>query len=191
MNPVSFLQLDPAVEQRDCEQCGVHKSVERSVGVRNFPYGAGDDAVTLKASVPVWTCHSCGEAYTDWEAEEVYHEAVCRHLDRPSPRELRAFREANRLSQDGFATLTRFGVASIKRWETGEQIPSASAAQHLQLVMMPGALKKLRARERSSRFLAPSPRFRTDIGDASKRDAQRFQLHGSSFAAHTDQHCLA
>ena len=125
--------------------------------------------------MPVWTCRQCHESYTDWEADELFHEAVCEHLDRPTPREIRQFREKSSLSQSEFASLTRIGIASIKRWESGEQIPSASTAQHLQLVMMPGVLAKLRSRE-VTRAGEGEPLFRTEIADTTRKEAERFQL---------------
>lgn len=64
---------------RRCGECGlgpvVYSREEQAV-----PYGSGADAACLRARVPVWSCHSCGDAFTDWQAEEAREAAVRRHL---------------------------------------------------------------------------------------------------------------
>jgi YgiT-type zinc finger domain-containing protein len=175
-----------STERRNCELCDTPQSVMRSLVTDIFTYGAGVEAVTLEAQVPVWTCTACGETYTDWEAEERRHEAVCHYLDRPTPQELRHFRELNSLSQDDLARISRFGIASVKRWEAGDQLPSASAAQHLQLLMQPGALSRLRARDRVRAFESSPPQFRTTITERARRDAELFQLRPE-----LDEQCVA
>ena len=95
-----------------------------SIESQAFQYGAGADAVMLDVQVPVWKCLQCGEAYVGGEAEDIRHEAVCKHLDRPTPAEIRSFRSANDLSQEQFAEMTSFAVADVVRWETGNRIPS-------------------------------------------------------------------
>lgn len=45
-----------------------------------FVYGSGIDQVLLSAVVPVSECGNCGEMYTGQKAEELRHEAVCKHL---------------------------------------------------------------------------------------------------------------
>jgi DNA-binding transcriptional regulator YiaG len=166
--------FDPS-HRRDCEQCGTEHSVSCQAVTEELPYGVGSDAVILRVAVPVWACSECGFAYTDEDADHIRHNAICRHLDRPTPTQIRALREAHGLSQDQFAKLTRFGSASIKRWELAEQIPSASAAQHLQLLSLPGAMNELLTRNECS-LTARKPIFRTEIADRSMRDARLFVL---------------
>jgi putative zinc finger/helix-turn-helix YgiT family protein len=191
MNFTTMLQPTPVEERRACEQCGAQESVVHSIVSERFPYGSGDDAAILEAHVLVWTCEACGEVYSEWEADEARHEAVCAYLDRPSPREIREFREANGLSQEEFAKLTRFGAASIKRWETGEQIPSASAAHLLQIVMMPGILEQLRAKARAKDSRLSTPRFRTPVTEDSRRCAQLFSLRPAPQKATASELCSA
>ena len=112
-------------EAIDCELCGAIGTVSMSIETETFQYGAGADAVMLDVQVPVWRCLQCGEAYVGSEAEVIRHEAVCRHLGRPTPAEIQNFRSANDLSQQQFAKLTGFGIEAIQRWESGSQIPSA------------------------------------------------------------------
>ena len=49
-----------------------------------FQYGAGSKVAELSAYIPVHTCTSCAFQFTDYEAEELRHEAVCQHLGRQS-----------------------------------------------------------------------------------------------------------
>lgn len=167
---------DHGPAHRDCDLCGSANSAVKTFENEEFIYGSGGDQVALTATVPVWSCHQCGESFTDFEAEEIKHETVCDYLDRPTPRMIRTFREENGLTQDNLAKLGRFGIASIKRWESGEQIPTASAAQHLQLLMRPGTLGYLRQRTRDNQTVWPAPRFRTEITETSRKLAARFEL---------------
>lgn len=59
--------------------CG-SPDLERSIETEIFPYGAGRDAVRLKALVPVLTCRSCGCQVTSFEAEALRQAAVNRFL---------------------------------------------------------------------------------------------------------------
>lgn len=130
----------------------------------HFVYGAGEDAVTLEALVPVWTCSECNDAYVGGEAEELRHEAVCIHLGRPTANDLREFRRKRGLTQQQFAELGGFGIASIKRWEGSEQVPSASSAAGLRKIL-------------SSKLGRPTsePKFRTTFTQLAVRRAMTFR----------------
>jgi hypothetical protein len=56
----------------DCET-GV---CERQIVVHKFPYGSGETAVELEATIPVYVCNSCGAGYYDYEAEEILDAVV-------------------------------------------------------------------------------------------------------------------
>jgi putative zinc finger/helix-turn-helix YgiT family protein len=101
---------------------------------QSFTYGAGDQAVELSVRVPVWTCEVCGDQYTDSVAEEIRHAAVCRHLGRLTPDKIIRLRKTYELSQSEFADLTGIGIASIKRWEAGNQIQSESFDKFMRLL---------------------------------------------------------
>src|SRR6266540_2967640 len=104
--------------QEQCPQCGQH-TVETRTEHDMFRYGTGDAAVDLNALVPVHRCTSCGFEYTDAAAEEARHEAVCRHLGILNPRQVIGIRKFYGLTRAEFAAVTRFGEASLARWETG------------------------------------------------------------------------
>lgn len=69
-----------AVSDTDCRQCGAIGTVEPHYIRQEFPYGVGDEAVTLRADVVVFRCSECDDAYTDWTAECARDAAVELHL---------------------------------------------------------------------------------------------------------------
>lgn len=170
-------------EARNCDCCGGIHTVCKAMEIEEFTYGSGKDSFNVSLRVPIWTCSECCESYTDWEADVLRHEAVCDRLGRPSPRAIREFRNANGFSQEQLAEVGRFGIASIKRWEAGDQIPSASAAQHLELLMLPGILAMLRERDHARQIPASVPRFQTELSELSRRRAVSFQLRRARLVA--------
>ncbi|HYT89812.1 MAG TPA: hypothetical protein VEL76_13975, partial [Gemmataceae bacterium] len=70
-----------------CPVCGA-EDVQSSALEDIFTYGVAENAVQLTATVPLRTCAKCGYQYTDHEAEDLRHEAVCRHLGVLTPREI-------------------------------------------------------------------------------------------------------
>jgi putative zinc finger/helix-turn-helix YgiT family protein len=132
----------------ECGNCGSRK-LKRSVEPQSFTYGVGDDAVSLTARVPVFTCQSCGEAFTKGEAEELRHEAVCRHLGVLTPREIRQLRRRRGWTQVDLARHMRCGAASIKRWELGALIQNPSNDLLLRLLSDERAASLLKDIERT------------------------------------------
>jgi putative zinc finger/helix-turn-helix YgiT family protein len=117
----------------DCLLCD-EKAATRVIRRQEFAYRDGANEVLLSAEIPVIECAACGEAYTAAGAEEAQHDAVCRHLGRLTPGEVRALRDRHGLTQAGLAELTGIGIASIKRWETGNVIQSAALDAALRAV---------------------------------------------------------
>ena len=63
-----------------CPECGESEfagTFEEDI----FQYG---EVVKLTAHIPVHTCVSCSFQFTDYNAEELRHEAVCQHLGEQS-----------------------------------------------------------------------------------------------------------
>lgn len=180
MNP---MPSGSAPHMNDCDACGASGTVTSSTETQVFAYGEPGQEVELSATVPTWTCSACGFAYTDEAGEEARHEAVCRHLGVLTPHEIREIRERQGLSQAAFAKLTRFGEASIKRWEAGLVIQNASADQFLRLLRDPHVVERL-----SRTAPSPSPsdttpskivRFRTELPSSAKKSARTFQLRAA------------
>ncbi|MBB4120726.1 putative zinc finger/helix-turn-helix YgiT family protein [Martelella radicis] len=155
-----------------CEICEANAVTVRE-HEEKFVYGSGDDQVLLSAIVPVYECSECGEMYTDHEAEELRHEAVCKHLGRLTPRQVKAIRESYNLSQEKFADVSGFGVASIKRWELGNQIQGESANNLLLLLRAPRNLRLVQEANRKGSF---QPKFRTKIADTTRQQSLKFKL---------------
>ncbi len=126
-----------------CQFCESN-TVKRVSLKQEFQYGVGEQQVTLLATVPVWTCQECGEQYEDDDAEIIRHDVVCRHLGRLTPTELRKIRRNAGYSQAGWAELTGIGVASIKRWESLNQIQGAASDRYLRLISDSRIVEKLR-----------------------------------------------
>ena len=155
-----------------CEMCEAHAVTIRH-HEEKFIYGSGEDEVVLTAVVPVYECGECGEMYTGHEAEVLRHEAVCKHLKRLTPREIKALRENYRFTQEQFAEASGFGVASIKRWETGNQIQNESANNLLILLRFPVNLRLVQEANKKEAF---QPKFRTPISDTTRRQSLEFKL---------------
>jgi len=132
----------PAVRCPNCEGDSVTTTLERET----FTYGEGSSAAQVTADVPVRTCTICGFQFTDGEAEEARHEAVCRHLKVLTPREIVELRKRYEMSRAQFAELTRLGEASLARWENGLLIQNGANDQLLYLLTLPSNVKLLERR---------------------------------------------
>jgi putative zinc finger/helix-turn-helix YgiT family protein len=165
----------PLGEIRTCDECG-EQTVRVSFHEQRFEYGDGANAVELSARVPVWECAHCGHAYTDGDAEDCRHEAVCRHLGVLSPKQIRAIREKYNMSQAEFAKVTGCGLASVKRWETGALIQNLSADRLLRLISDPVIMAKLMGMEPRIMNASGEPSFRTAISDETRTAAKVFSL---------------
>lgn len=158
-----------------CEMCESNAVTVRWHEER-FVYGSGDDQMLLSANVPVYECGECGEMYTGHEAEELRHEAVCRHLGRLTPREIKEIRESYHMTQEKFAEVSGFGVASIKRWELGNLIQGESANNLLLLLRVPGNVRLVQGANKKGKF---QPTFRTNISERARRQSVEFKLRRS------------
>jgi DNA-binding transcriptional regulator YiaG len=122
----------------------------------NFTYGVGEKAVQLQAWIPVRICSDCEFEYTDFVAEDLRHEAVCRHLGVMTPTEILSIRKNHHLTRAEFAELSQIGTASLARWETGELIQNASNDNYLYLLGFADNLRRLDIRRGQHRILLVS-----------------------------------
>jgi len=139
----------PGVETLDCPSCG-HKGVSAHFERLEFDYGPPSASVRLAATVPVNTCPDCGFSVSGERAEELMHEAVCRHLGVMPPREVRSIRDRLGLSRAAFAELTQLGEASLARWEGGLLVQNPANDQFLHLLRFEDNVARLRSRKESS-----------------------------------------
>lgn len=145
-----------------CANCG-SEDITTSVENDEFVYGVGSDAVKLAVQLPARTCNKCGFKFTDYAAEKVQHEAVCRHLGVLTPDEIREIRESYGLSRADFAQITQLGVATLARWERGELIQNAAYNQFLYLLKAPANLRRLQNRTKSDSSVASKAGFRVKL----------------------------
>lgn len=170
----NVIELFP--QKKECPDCGeVAVFPERLA--QKFLYGIRGKEVELSADVTVWTCRACGFSFTEGEAEEARHQAVCHYLGVLTPSEIQGIRKRHGLTQAELAKLTQFGEASIKRWETGALIQNASADRFLRLLKHEMVIRLLRDTARESEVAAKTqPQFRTQISDETRRLARVFTL---------------
>lgn len=172
----------PNAEAPVCLNCG-SSDVSTTFETQRFPYGP-NDAVTLEATVPVRHCKACDISFTDDEAEDLRHEAVCRHLGVMTPREIREVRQRLGGSLAEVARLTGIGAASLRRWESGALIQNVANDQLLFLLTFADNVQRLHERDRKQPLeIGPAvmggrvTRFRSINPDAQMRDeAASFKL---------------
>lgn len=180
-NLVSF----PPQVPRTCAECGSDQ-IQTSPTREEFPYGSGADQVTLSAVVQVHQCGKCGSQFTDESAEQVRHEAVCRHLHLMTPREVQGVRRRYELSRADFSGVAGVGEASLARWENGLLIQNASNDRLLYLLTFPENLERLKSRNRGENEISGSSRGPTSvlrclqITDARVAEAASFRLRRSA-----------
>jgi putative zinc finger/helix-turn-helix YgiT family protein len=125
-----------------CRLCGGN-TARVVFETESFPYGVGEEEVLLTAKVPVIHCDACGGQVTDEAAEEIRHSVVCNHLGRLSPHEVRSIRERYGLSQQEWAKKSKLGIASVKRWESGNQIQNEAMDAYMRLLAIPSNFEKI------------------------------------------------
>ncbi len=133
----------------ECPNCG-SSNVTTRVSLDRFAYGNGPDAVQLEANIPFHRCADCAFEYTDSEAEDIRHEAVCRHLGVMAPTEVLSLRNSYGLTRAEFAVATRIGEASLGRWETGQGIQNPANDNFLYLLRFRENWERLKARFRTA-----------------------------------------
>jgi putative zinc finger/helix-turn-helix YgiT family protein len=165
----------PTNETVMCAQCG-EQSARLGYEDEKFPYGVGENQVILTARVPVIRCDACDTQYTDSAAEGIRHAEVCRHLGRLAPDAVRAIRERYGLSQQEWATQTGLGIASVKRWETGNLIQNEATDRYLRLLVNPDTFAKVTLMGERRALHESNFRFQTKLPDAAFEIAPEFVL---------------
>ena len=180
--------MERTIQQRlECPNCGSN-AVETRMERGTFKYGTGADAPELSAIVPVRVCPACGFEYTDASAEEVRHEVVCQHIGLLTPRQIVSIRKYYGLTRAEFAALTRFGEASLARWETGSILQNPANDQLLYLLQFQENIERLRERatgEGTGATATPTVterKFAAINIEEKRKEAQSFKLHESAVA---------
>jgi len=140
--------IKPSEIQNDgtaCPACGSSKVSDEWID-DEFTYGNGKDAVALTARIPLCHCETCGLDFTDWRGEELRHDAVCRHFNLLTPKEIEAIRDRHGLTQHELAKISRIGRASLARWESGNVLQNGSSDSLIYLLHFTDNLLRLRQR---------------------------------------------
>ena len=136
-----------------CPACGSSALSEEWIN-DEFEYGNGKDAVQIVASLPLCHCANCGLDFTDWRAEELRYEAVCEHFNLLSPKEIVAIRDRYEITQQQFSEISRFGRASLARWECGSVLQNGSSDSLIYLLGFEENLVRLKRRAAEQRSQA-------------------------------------
>lgn len=165
-----------------CPNCG-STNIETRIQTDTIEQAAYSNkpAATIHVDVPGRTCRDCAFSFLDEEAEALYHEAICRHLEVLSPREIKSVRERHGLSRDEFAQLTKIGRATLSRWERGCLVQNASNDQFLYLLSYQDNIERLRMRRSSS---LPEPEQASTYRPGAFRAVQRSErmsMYAESF----------
>lgn len=174
-------------EEVQCPNCG-KRSLSTALETEKIIYGKGEEATEIPVEVPVRACGECGFQYTDEEAEDIRHEAVCRHLGLMTPREIVSLRRRYQMTRAEFADLTRFGEASLARWENGQLMQNAANNQLLYLLTFESNVERLKGKRAQKGEGTPTAndsagyevRFRhlSDL-DAARSEARSFYLRST------------
>lgn len=177
-------QPDDRHTESACPNCGSEKTTS-VVTEEQFLYGIGETTVELTAYVPVITCASCSFVFTDEQAEQAQHAAVCSYLGVMSPAQVKAVRLSYDMGQAEFADLAGIGRASLSRWESAQVIQNKSSDNLLFLLSFQDNMTKLRRRveayknrsHKTGSGTAPSAKFRT----LKNRDIEILKIEADCF----------
>jgi|ERR1017187_2427129 putative zinc finger/helix-turn-helix YgiT family protein len=162
---------DALLPPPECPDCESSEFVVRERD-QTLQYGRGDSTVNVPCLIPTYVCSECGCEWTGPEAEDIRHDAVCRHLRRLTPYEVFRIRGQSHLSQAEFSRITGFGEASLSRWETGTQIQNAACDRLLRLIKADCTNLEL-LRQMANDIGLPPRRFRVIELTSELRERQR------------------
>lgn len=164
-----------------CDECGV-PGLEPRKEIQAFQYGVQGDEVQLEAEVVVWHCRHCGYAVTRGDAEEMRHEAVCKHEGVLTPAKIKEIRRRLGMSQAEFARFARVGEASVKRWEAGALVQNGSIDLLLRLLDDEAAARTVMSLNSEASGAERPFRFRTPVSPLARRNAALFCLRTAEAA---------
>ncbi|MCY3727166.1 MAG: helix-turn-helix domain-containing protein [Rhodobacteraceae bacterium] len=131
--------------KHNCPLCN-NKDIKLEWVDHKFDYGTGDNITEIETKVPVLYCEICDIEYLDREGGRIKHEAICKHHGVLTPSEIKELRKSYGYTQEGFAKVTKFGIASLNRWERGASIQSPASDNYLRLLYDPRNMDHLEKR---------------------------------------------
>ena len=124
--------------------------VVRSIHDREYVYGTGD-SIRFWSKIPVYSCSTCEFQWTNWEAEQIEYNLLCKHLGTLNPHEIKQLRRKYGMSRQAFAQMTGIGQTSLSRWEKGLNIQNVGHDRYLRLLGDTTVVKHLQDIVRSTR----------------------------------------
>lgn len=150
--------------QQSCPMCG-GSDLTVSTQTDHFSFGEDDKAVELSAEIMAYHCEECDFSFSGEDASDARHEAVCRHLQLLTPKEIRAIRDNIGMSRAEFSRMTRIGEASLARWEKGLKFQNPAYDNLLYLISVASNLDLLAKRD----FGSPIPASTADRNPEMRR----------------------
>ncbi len=127
----------------NCESNHVTTSEEQE----HFFYGTESNQAEISVIVPVHTCADCSFQFTDHEADQIRHNAVCEHLGVLNPSQIKEIRQKYGLARSEFSKITALGEASLHRWENGLNIQNSAYDQYLYLLSFEENFSRIRRKK--------------------------------------------
>ncbi|MCY3627623.1 MAG: type II toxin-antitoxin system MqsA family antitoxin [Gammaproteobacteria bacterium] len=127
-----------------CPLCG-SEQVTRKIHGYDMEYGSGEEIAKIWVKIPLYNCPQCKIEYKNWEAEEIEHNALCKHFGVLNPDEIKQIREKYQMKRNAFAQLTGIGEASLSRWEKSLNIQNIANDRYLRLLRNPEIFKELQS----------------------------------------------
>ena len=168
-----------------CSLCG-SSAIKTAFHPHRFHYGSGEKAAEISVEVPSRACRDCGFMFLDAEAEDLKHDAVCRHLGVLTPEEVKRIRMCYGMTRADFAEVSGLGVATLARWENGLLIQTIANDRYVRLISHAENMQRLRSMRSTetappseqSENIAPFPHLQ--LTDHIRREEEGFQLRRAS-----------
>ena len=141
-NAKSTRRVPKSDKKSVCPNCD-HDSVTMSIRSDIYRYGSVDSIIELPIKIPVYKCESCGFQFTDWKAEQIKQDALCRYFGVLTPKQILSIRKRLRMSRKRFAKVTGLGEDSLSRWEKGINIQNLAMDRYLRLLEDPDNVRQL------------------------------------------------
>ena len=157
-------------KESHCPICESHR-VKTSDEQERFYYGKEPNPIEITVIVPVHTCEDCSFQFTDPEADQIRHDAVCKRLGVMNPEQIKKIRQQYGLTRADFSAITDIGEASLHRWENGLLIQNAAYDHYLYLLSFEENVRRI---QRKKGLISDPDRGSSD-GKKPLKSIQRFK----------------
>ena len=163
-----------------CFDCGSERTSCRKE-TDKFEYRDGKKLIKLEADVDVYRCDDCEFEFTDSDAEDARHQAICNYLGVFNPLEVKEVRTQYGLSRSQMADVSKIGDASLARWEAGSTIQNAAYDNYLFLLRYSENMKRVsRRRSLQAEKITIETQWTIKVSDRMRADQASFSLVGKA-----------